>query len=223
MQPTTVIDTARMPDDTTLVLSARGADFEVSLRGSSLMTSREHHSEERMAEIVCDGLGALPGARLLVGGLGMGYTLRAALDRLRADATVVVVELLEAIVRWNRGPLSHLAGDPLEDARTRTVTTDLVDYLDGCDEAFDGILVDVDNGPEPFTTAGNARLYDARGLARLHTALKKGATMALWSAFESPGFERGLRRAGFEVRVVRTRSRGRKGAHHVLFVGRRIG
>ena len=174
-----------------------------------------------MAELACEGAARSPGARLLVGGLGMGYTLRAALDRLGPDAMVVVVELLEAVVRWNRGPLADLAERPLDDPRSHLEVVDLVDYLAAKPEPFDGILLDVDNGPEAFTTSGNARLYSERGLTRLRKALRPGGTLVVWSAFESPRFVGVMERAGFSVRAERARARGRKGGRHTLYVGRR--
>jgi len=221
MQPRILIDEARTPDGSLLKLTSRSGYFEVSLGGLPLMSSSEHHSEEVMADLACEGVAAWPDARVLVGGLGMGFTLRAALDRLRPDATVVVVELMEAVVRWNRGPLADLAGRPLEDPRTQLENVDLVNFLAAKPEPFDGILLDVDNGPEPFTTDGNARLYDQRGLRRMHAALRPGGTLVVWSAFESPPFVTALKRAGFTARAVRARSRGSKGGRHTLFVGRR--
>jgi spermidine synthase len=221
MQPRVLIDEAQTPDGSTLKLTSRSGYFEVSLGGLPLMSSSEHHSEEVMADLACESAAGWPDARVMVGGLGMGYTLRAALDRLRPDATVVVVELMEAVVRWNRGPLADLAARPLDDPRTRLEVIDLVDYVAGKPEPFDGILLDVDNGPEPFTTEGNARLYDQRGLSRLRAALRPGGTLVVWSAFESPKFVGLMQRAGFSARVVRARSRGKKGGRHTLYVGRR--
>jgi len=221
MQPRVLLDQAKTPDGSTLKLTSRSGYFEVSLGGLPLMSSSEHHSEEVMADLVCERVSAWPGARVLVGGLGMGYTLRAALDRLGPDATVVVAELMEAVVRWNRGPLAHLAERPLDDPRTQLEVIDLVDYLARSPEPFDGILLDVDNGPEPFTTESNRRLYDQRGLRRLRAALRPGGTLVVWSAFESPPFVGALKRAGFSARAVRARSRGRKGGRHTLYVGRR--
>jgi spermidine synthase len=206
------------PDGAVLELTARGGDFEVSLGGASLMSSREHHSEEEMARLALPAAATRP-RRVLVGGLGMGYTLRAVLDLLTGDDEAVVVELLEAVVAWNRGPLAELAGRPLEDARARVVTADLLDYLSATRETFDAVLLDVDNGPEAFTTTGNARLYQAGGLAAARRCLARGGRLVVWSAFESPGFERTLARAGFSVTVQRTRSRGQKGSRHVLFCG----
>jgi len=222
MQPRILIDEARTPDGSLLKLTSRSGYFEVSLGGMPLMSSSEHHSEEVMADIACESAAGWPGARVLVGGLGMGYTLRAALDRLRDDATVVVVELIEAVVRWNRGPLADLAGRPLEDPRSVLENVDLVDYLASKPDPFDGILLDVDNGPEPFTTHGNARLYDQRGLHRLKAALRPGGTLVVWSAFESPQFLGEMKRAGFSARAVRARSRKNKGGRHTLFVGCRV-
>jgi len=221
MQPRILLDEARTPDGSTLQLTSRSGYFEVSLGGMPLMSSSQHHSEESMAELACEGAAAGPDARVMVGGLGMGYTLRAALDRLRPDATVVVVELMEAVVRWNRGPLAELAERPLDDPRTHLEVVDLVDYLAGKPQPFDAILLDVDNGPEPFTTKGNARLYNQRGLSRLRAALRPAGTLVVWSAFDSAGFVGEMQRAGFSAHSERARSRGKKGGRHTLYVGRR--
>lgn len=221
MNPTVLIDEARTPDGFLLKLTTRADYFEVSIEGVTLMASTEHHSEVQMADIVCQELAADDAPRVLVGGLGMGFTLRAALDRLSPNATVVVVELMEAVVRWNRGPLAHLAYEPLSDSRTVCENVDLVDYLEDNKDPFDGILLDVDNGPEPFTVDGNSRLYDERGLERLMHALKPGGVAVVWSAFSSPAFAVAMEKAGFETQTVRTRSRGHRGGHHTLFVGRK--
>ncbi|MFT7463909.1 MAG: spermidine synthase [Pseudohongiellaceae bacterium] len=221
MQPRILLDEALTPDGSTLQLTSRSGYFEVSLGGLPLMSSSQHHSEEAMAELACEGAASGPGGRVMVGGLGMGYTLRAALDRLCPDGTVVVVELIEAVVRWNRGPLADLAERPLDDPRTHLEVIDLVDYLAGKPQPFDAILLDVDNGPEPFTTKGNARLYDQRGLSRLRAALRPGGTLVVWSVFESPKFVGTMQRAGFSARAVRARSRGKKGGRHTLYVGQR--
>jgi spermidine synthase len=221
MEPRILIDEARTPDGRTITLTSRSGYFTVSVDGDPLMGSAEHHSEERMAELACADLTDRSAPRVLVGGLGMGYTLRAVLDRLPPRSEVIVAELLEAVVSWNRGPLAALANRPLTDRRVRLEVGDLVDYLAARPAPFDAVLLDVDNGPEAFTTESNSRLYDRRGLRRLHAALRPGGVLIVWSAFESPRFARALRRAGLEAEVVRSRARERKGARHTLYVGRR--
>jgi spermidine synthase len=221
MRPLHIIEETTTPDGSVLRLLERDGDWEVSLDGVTLMGSREHYSEEEMAAVACSDLADAPGARVLVGGLGLGFTLRAALDRLRVDATVVVVELLEAVVAWNRQHLAGLAGRPLEDPRVQCVRADLVDWLAAAPEPFDAIVLDLDNGPEAFTVEANARLYSRFGLQRVVRAMRPGAVVVVWSAFASPAFAEALAAAGLDVEVVTSRSRGRRGRRHTLFFGRR--
>lgn len=230
MQAPRVIDTAKTPDGETLTLLEHAGDHIVRVGGLTLMSSAAHHSEEHMAEIACAGLAKVdgftgsdgrPAARVLVGGLGMGYTLRAVLDRVDADATVVVAELLPAVVAWNRGPLAPLAGHPLDDPRVQVEVGDVIAHLAAPPAPYDAILLDVDNGPEPLTTDGNERLYGVRGLASVHDALKPRSAVVVWSAFACPPFVDALRRARLRPEVVRTRARRNKGPRHTLYVGRR--
>ena len=222
MDPTKLIDEALTPAGETMKLTSRSGYFSVSVGRDLLMSNSEHHSEERMAELALADTAAWPETRVLVGGLGMGYTLRAALDRAGPDGRVVVVELMPAVVKWNRGPLAHLADHPLDDPRVALEVVDIVDYLAARPEPFDGILLDVDNGPEAFTAASNHRIYGRKGLRNLHSALRPGGTLVVWSAFDSPGFVRKLQDAGFAAKAVRALGRGNKGARHTLFVGRRM-
>ena len=159
---------------------------------------------------------------VLVGGLGMGFTLRAALDLLPRTATVTVAELVPAIVEWNRGPLGPLAGHPLNDSRVAVEAADVAVALRASTGRFDAVLLDVDNGPDAFTATGNARLYSDEGLAAARNALKPRGVLAVWSAWEDRKFEQRLRYAGFAVTVERVRARLKKGGpHHTIFVGTR--
>lgn len=169
-----------------------------------------------------DGAAAAP-RRVLVGGLGMGFTLRAVLDRLGPRAQVDVLELLADVVDWNRGPLGGYADHPLDDPRVRLYVVDLLDHLTSEHPAYDAILLDIDNGPEAFTVSANARLYALAGLAVVHDALAPQGVMVLWSAFRSTQFEQRLRKAGFAARSVTVRARGPlgKGTRHTLFVATR--
>jgi spermidine synthase len=213
---------ARTPAGDPLTLTREGVALVVRVRSEVLMSSRVHGSEERLAEVGCATLATRRGARVLVGGLGLGYTLRAALDLLGSDAVVVVRELIPALVEWNRGPLADLAGRPLEDPRVRVEVGDVRDAL-GPTARFDAILLDVDNGPEALTVPANQRLYGPRGVAALADALRPGGAFVVWSAFESLRFERVVRGAGLGCEVVRARARGavKKGSRHLLYVGRR--
>jgi spermidine synthase len=219
MRPTTRIAEARTPAGEALVLTEHDGTWSVSVGRDMLMSSAAHHSEEEMAELVDGG----PDARILVGGLGMGYTLRAVLDRLGAEGRVDVVELIPAVVEWNRGPLAPLAGRPLEDPRVSVEIRDVVGHVAAHRNTWDGILLDVDNGPEAFTTPGNARMYRQPGLRTLLRALRPGGVLVIWSAFDSPAFVRALSKAGFRADALRTHARGggRKRNRHTLFIGRR--
>ncbi len=221
MRPTREIARTTTPDGETLTLLEHAGDHIVRVGGITLMSSSAHHSEEHMAEIACESIAEQSRARVLVGGLGMGYTLRAVLDRVASDACVVTAELLPAIVEWNRGPLAPLAGHPLDDARVQIEVGDVVRHLGSRPTPYDAILLDIDNGPEALTTDGNERLYGGRGLARVRDALVPGGIVVVWSAFECPPFKDRLRRAQLEPRAVRTRARRNKGARHTLYVGRR--
>ena len=208
------------PDGTPVTLTREAGAFVVAVAGQSLMASDVHGSEEHMSELACAPLRDRKGVRVLVGGLGMGFTLRAALDHLGADARVVVCELLPCLVEWNRGPLGPLAGHPLDDPRTELVIADLVDHVRAVRRAYDVMLLDVDTGPEPFTQPSNERLYSIDGLRTLREALRPRGTLVVWSGFRSDAFEKRLRRAGFEEEVVPVKARIRKGGQHFLYVGR---
>ena len=215
------IDEARTPAGELIRLTRESGEFVVRADGALLMSSGAHHSEELMAEIGCEGLRKRTDARVLVGGLGLGYTLRAALDAVGPRATVVVSELLEAVVTWNRGLLAHLAGHPLDDRRTQLEVGDLVAYMRAGPAPFDALLLDVDHGPDSFTSKGNGSLYDRQGLARLRESLRPGGVLVVWSAYDCPPFVRALKQAGFDAKVVSTQARGHRGPRHWLFVGRR--
>lgn len=170
----------------------------ISVGGRSLMSSHEHGSEDELGRVVAERIAGLAAPRVLIGGLGLGYTLRAALDALPAKARVVVAELVPAVVRWNRGEHGALAGRPLADPRVRVIVGDVGKVI-ARRAKYDAILLDVDNGPDALTHEDNARLYKRAGLARAHAALAHGGTLAVWSAFPSRTFTTWLREVGFEV------------------------
>ncbi len=186
------------------MLRRRAGIYEIRCDGWDLMSNRAHHSEQTLARLGCDGLAGAP--RVLIGGLGMGYTLRAALDALPAAARVTVAELFAQVVDWNRGPLAILAGRPLDDARVAVRRADVAALLDGA--AFDAILLDVDNGPDAAMLAGNAALYTAEGLHRLRAALSPGGRLAVWSADPSPRFEARMTACGLDWRRTDVPARG---------------
>ncbi len=203
-------------------LHRRGGEFSIKVEGSLLMDSTAHASEDALAEIGCARLVSVPRASVLIGGLGMGFTLAAALKKLRPDARVSVAELVPAVVEWNRGPLSHLAGHPLRDGRVRVMETDVARLLRTERGAYDAILQDVDNGPEGLTLKSNDWLYSDAGLAAAYSALRSEGLLALWSAKPDRGFLKRLRKAGFEVGEVPVRSRNAyRGAHYVVWTAAR--
>jgi spermidine synthase len=221
VKPLELLGEARTPDGTTISLTRRDREITILAGGRPLMSNRVHGSEQALATFGCRGLPSSE-PRVLVGGLGMGFTLRATLDLLPPDATVVVAELVPAIVDWNRGLLGPLAEHPLKDRRVRVEIGDVLDTLRASAGAFDAILLDVDNGPAAFTATGNVSLYGDRGLAAARDALRPGGTLAVWSAWEDRKFQQRLRYAGFQVRVERVRARLKQGGpRHTIFLGHR--
>jgi spermidine synthase len=219
MKPWELLGETRTPDGSLMALTRRGNEYVIHADGKSLMSSRMHGSEEALAAFGCRHLEARTEPCVLIGGLGMGFTLRATLDLLPHDATVVVAELVPAVVEWNRGPLGPLAGHPLADPRVRLEVCDVAAILSSSRDAFDAVLLDVDNGPRAFSARDNSGLYDDRGLAAARRALKADGTLAVWSAWDDRKFEQRLRYGGFEVEVERVRGRLRKGGpRHTIFL-----
>lgn len=221
MKPWELLGETVTPDGTLLSLTRRDTELVILAGGKILMSSRMHGSEEAMAGMALKHLRSTRGTSVLVGGLGMGYTLRAALDLLPPDASVVVAELIPAVVEWNRGPLGPLAGHPLHDTRARIETGDVIGTLRTSTGRFDAVLLDVDNGPDAFTESSNASIYNDRGIASIRAALKPGGVVAVWSAWEDRRFEQRLKWAGFTLEVQRVRARLKKGGpRHTIFLGR---
>jgi spermidine synthase len=219
VNPLEVLGQSLTPDGTDMKLARRGNEFIILANGQSLMSSRMHGSEDALAMFGCRRARTLEQPRVLIGGLGMGFTLRATLDLLPRNAEVVVAELVPAVVDWNRGPLGPLAGHPLKDGRVRVDIHDVAATLRSHPAQFDAILLDVDNGPAAFASAGNSELYNNGGLASARAALKTGGTLAVWSAREDRKFEQRLRYAGFKVEVERVRGRLKRGGpRHIIFV-----
>jgi spermidine synthase len=207
------------PDGTDIRLMRRDDEYLILANGKPLMSSRLHGSEEALARLGCSRARALEQPRVLVGGLGMGFTLRAVLDVLPSDAVVTVAELVPAVIEWNRASLAALAGHPLRDRRVRIQPTDVGFTLRANTGGFDVVLLDTDNGPSAFTSADNAGLYDNAGVAAAFAALRPGGTLAVWSAWEDRKFEQRLRFHGFLVEVERVRARLHKGGpRHTIFV-----
>jgi spermidine synthase len=217
MQPLELLGQSTTPDGSDLKLTRRTNEYIILANGKSLMSSRTHGSEEALATLACNGLRTADPC-ILIGGLGMGFTLRAALDVLPRDAKIIVAELVAAVVDWNRGPLGPLAGQPLKDKRVRVEVTDVANAIRSRRLELDAILLDVDNGPSAFTTTENSCLYNDRGLAAIHTALKRGGVLTVWSARDDRKFEQRLRYGGFVVEVKHVRARLKKGGpRHTIF------
>jgi spermidine synthase len=220
VKPIEIVARERTPEGDELILSRRDDVYSLSIDGQELMTSRLHGSEEALARRASEVIAERKAPRVLIGGLGFGYTLRAALDHLPKGARVVVCEVFASLLEWNRGLLADLAGRPLEDRRVTAVRDDVRHLLDGR-ERFDAILLDVDNGPEAFTLRSNAHLYSKEGLGRLSRSLTAGGVLAVWSSSAAPDFVRRLRKAGFEPRTERVAPRGGAGRRsHTLFFAR---
>jgi len=221
MIPRELLATAAVPGGDALQLFRRGGDFTIALGGNELMSSRLSGSEEALAEMSCDRLGDGAAPHLLIGGYGMGFTLRAALARLGPGARVTVAELVPEIIDWARGPMAALAAGCLDDPRVELLLGDVSGVIGGAARQYDAILLDVDNGPDGLTRDSNDRLYSMAGLARAKAALRPGGIMAIWSAHPDVRFARRLKEAGFAVEevAVRARSNG-KGARHIIWFAR---
>jgi spermidine synthase len=205
-----------------MALMRRGREFVIRVDGRELMSSRAHGSEEALYDLAHARMAPRRKVRVLVGGLGMGFTLAAALRKVGPGARVVVAELVPAVIRWNRGPLAEEAQAPLSDPRTEIHEGDVADLIRGPKAPWDAILLDVDNGPSGLTRESNNWLYSAPGLEASHAALAPGGVLGVWSAAPDAAFTRRMRRAGFEVEVVEVRARGAKGGRrHVIWLGKR--
>ena len=209
----------RMDGGAELALMRRGAEFSIMLGSNELMNSRLSGSEEALATLACDRLRHVPAPHLLVGGLGMGFTLRAALGALGPQARVTVCELVPEVIGWARGPLAELFAGCLDDPRVEVRHEDVAAALAAASDPYDAVLLDVDNGPEGLVRTANDRLYDTAGLARARSALRPGGVLAVWSSAPDPAFTRRLIGAGFAVTEEKVRANGpRGGARHVIWL-----
>jgi len=221
MKPWILLASAPIPGGGELHLWQHVRDFAIRVGRDELMNSGTHGSEDALASLAYARLGARTGRRVLVGGLGMGFTAAAALRDLGEDGRVTVAELVPAVVEWNRGPLAHLAGDPLADPRVDVHTGDVADLLRTRNDAYDAILLDVDNGPHGMTTGANHWLYGPAGLARAWRALRPGGVLAVWSAGPDEAFTRRLGQAGFISECRRIPAHGSRGRRHVIWLASR--
>jgi len=221
MKKTILLDQATTPDGSRMTLHEHDGVYMIRVDGVELMSTRQHHSEEKLAELACGQLRErMSEARVLIGGLGLGFTLRTALENLGPAATVVVVELMPAVIRWNQTPGYRLAADAMADPRVEVVVGDVVDVLKKSRGRFDAIILDVDNGASGLTAAANSRLYSATGLAMIRAALRPDGCLAVWSADADPAFVQRMGQGGFAVTVERARTHPTGGSWNSLFVGR---
>jgi spermidine synthase len=219
MIPWQQVDTARVPGaDVELRLMRRGAEFSMMLGQNELMNSRLSGSEQALATLTCKKIEAVKRPHLLIGGLGMGFTLRAALAVLEREAEITVAELVPAVIAWAHGPMADLFGDSLTDSRVTMREADVVEVIKSSPSAFDAVLLDVDNGPEALIRKANDALYDLDGLQAIRRALRPNGILAVWSSGPNPSFLKRLRAAGFDVNEVGVRATTkRSGAHHVIW------
>lgn len=220
MKKFSFIDKAETPDGKTIALYERDGTYFIRVDGIELMSTRQHSSEEKLAELACAHIRQKPQARVLIGGLGFGFTLRAALEVLPADAKVLVAELMPAVIDWNRNPKYRLAYYEMEDLRVDITQRDVAEVIAENPGAFDSMLLDVDNGPWAFTTAGNEELYEMSGLLAAKKALRPGGCVGYWSTDDHPAFAKRMVQAGFTVQVRQVHSYKDSGSKHTLFFGR---
>jgi spermidine synthase len=222
--PWTLLDTAKVPGGGELRLMQRGAEFSIKLGTQELMNSRLSATEQALATIGCAKIKDRAKPHILIGGLGLGFTLRAALTVLGKQAQIVVAELVPAVVAWARGPMKKLSGDSLTDKRVRIHEGDVGSLIQSGRAAYDAILLDVDNGPEGMTRKANDRLYDLKGLRAAYTALRPNGVLAVWSSRPDPKFTVRLRKTGFAVVENPVRAKGPQGgAQHFIWTATRGG
>lgn len=232
MIPWVRLDAVQLDDGVELRLMRRGAEFSImlgSLGSNELMNSRLSGSEEALASLACDRIGDRPKPRMLIGGLGMGFTLRAALAGLGAGAELTVAELVPQVIAWARGPMAEVFGGSLEDPRVHVHPGDVGELIRDAKGEWDAILLDVDNGPDGLTRQGNDALYSAAGLAAANRALRPGGVFSVWSSAPDAAFTRRLKQAGFSVEEVPTRANGKRGkgrsggARHMIWLASKAG
>jgi spermidine synthase len=220
MIPWEKLDTARVPGtDGELRLMRRGTEFSIMLGTNELMNSRLSGSEAALATLAAKKIEAVAKPHVLIGGLGMGFTLRAALAVLGGGARIVVSELVPAVVAWARGPMAKIFGDSLSDPRVSIRETDVTEIVQSSRAKFDAILLDVDNGPEGLTRQANDALYNSSGLKAAHAALRPGGVLAVWSSGPNASFSKRVAAVGFDVNEVQVRATGRGGgARHIIWI-----
>jgi spermidine synthase len=224
MIPWVHLGSAQIPNNGGMLkFSQRGNEFSIRLSGirGELMNSRVYNSEQVLSQLGCAHLSSQDNAQVLVGGLGMGYTLAAALKAVNSSSQVTVAELIPEVITWNQGPLGNCAGNPLLDSRTKVYIGDVADLLKTRKPTFDAVLLDVDNGPEGLTHADNNWIYSEPGLAEIYLTLKPQGMLAIWSAGDDYFFILRLKKAGFKVETRTVRARPGKGSRHTIFLAQK--
>ena len=223
MIPWKVLDTAKVPGgNEVLRLKQRGAEFVIMLGDNQLMSNRLSATEQALATIACDALRAAKQPRILIGGLGMGFTLRAALKIMGPHARIEVAELVPEVVKWARGPMAEIFEGSLDDPRTKIHVKDVGELIRAAKLTYDAILLDVDNGPEGLSREANDALYDDKGLRAAHAALRPGGVLAIWSSAPHAGFSARLHKTKFAVKEIAVRAKGpRGGAQHLIWTATR--
>jgi len=222
MRPWKLIDSAPVAGESKeMKLYQRGDEFSIKVGYAELMNSRMHSSEDVLAELGCQHIRHNPQAKVLIGGLGMGFTLAETLKHTHKDAEVVVAELVPAVIQWNQSYLAELADNPLKDERVSVYEGDVGKLIRSSEDTFDAILLDVDNGPEGLTREGNAALYSPQGLKAAIAALKPKGVLGVWSAFPEPRFTKRMKQAGFKTQEVPCRAFGKKGSKHMIWLGQK--
>lgn len=221
-----LLDTAPIPGtDGALNLFEYGENFVIKIAGGDggqLMNTRMHGSEDALAAIPCKQIASRPQVRVLIGGLGMGFTLASALQNLGADAEVAVAELVPGVVEWNRGPLGAKSGYPLHDPRAVIIQEDVAKVLQAAEQCYDAIMLDVDNGPEGLTQKGNDWLYSMDGLRQCAKALRPKGMLAVWSSSADRAFSEKVRKAGFKGEAVQVYAHGNRGTRHTIWIAQKV-
>lgn len=215
-----LLETAGTPDGGRMQLLEHDGDYWIRINGQELMSTRKHASEEALATLTCQEYSQKKHVRVLIGGLGLGYTLRTALTLLRRDAKIVVAEIVPEVIQWNHNPAYKFAMDPMSASRVEIVQQDVAHVIRSSPAGFDIILLDVDNGPHGLCVKQNDRLYQNHGLRMIRTALRPCGCLGIWGAQSNPEFARRLEKSGFDVEVRRAPSYQSSGFSHTLFLGR---
>lgn len=224
MKPWIELGTAQIPNEGgELKLARREQEFSIRLSGirGELMNSRAYNSEQQLAVLGCEHIKQIEQAKVVVGGMGMGFTLAAALATVPASATVIVADLIPEVVEWNRGPLGECAGNPLDDRRTQVHIGDVGELLVERHQIYDAVLLDVDNGPEGLTHSDNNWLYSIEGISEIYNSLHPEGVLAVWSASPDSLFTTRLKKAGFKVELRTVRERPGKGSRHTIFLAKK--